>query len=432
MTNIRRPRVAAIGLDESQVDALRPLCGDLRSADSLTEYLKNHSWAETDVAVSAAFSFDRIDAGVHLFTIGPMRFGTEVLMLNGAPPRYRELAHTHTSNTEREMTVAAECPDAYMTLAAELNRVLSSAPTPPPVITVPDDLNAHSIGLVETTTRRPVALRLVIPGWMGMATTSQDDVIALLLPTVPNLREWFKAFLTDVHERDPVRVPQAPPRLSAPRDWYTPPERALAGRIIQIQSDVERLVGEREQLKGELAAESERADTGIRRAIWEDGDELVDGVCEILQGLGFVVRNMDAGRDENEAKREDLRLTRAGDPDWEAIVEVKGYTSGIRTNHARQIREHRDHYIKEKGRDPDLTLWIANPFRAMDPSSRPAPGSGVSDSAEIIGAVCALSTDLYRQWALVRAGDVQVDEVLQDLIDATPGLWSPDMQGGTL
>ena len=429
MTKIKRPRVAAIGLDDSQLDEISPLCGDLRTADSLTEYLKTHSWDETDVAVSAAFSVDRIDPGVHLLTIGPMSFGREVLILQGAPPRYRELAHTHTSNTEKEMTVAANCPDAYMTLAAELNRVLSSAPTPPPVIAVPDDLNAHSVGLVETTTRRPVALRLVIPGWMGMVTTSQDDIIALLLPTVSNLREWFKAFLTDVHESDPARVPQTPPRLSELKDWYTPAERALAARITQIESKIERSVSEREQLESDLAAESERADTGIRRAILEDGDELVDAVSEILRGLGFSVRNMDADRDESEAKREDLRLSRAGHPDWEAIVEVKGYTNGIRTNDARQIREHRDHYIKENGRDPDLTLWIANPFRAMDPSSRLAPGNSVSASAELVGAACALSTDLYRQWTLVEAGSLTADEVVQDLIGANPGLWTPLASG---
>ena len=40
MTTIRRPRVAAIGLDGSQIASIAPLCGELREADSLTHYLQ--------------------------------------------------------------------------------------------------------------------------------------------------------------------------------------------------------------------------------------------------------------------------------------------------------------------------------------------------------------------------------------------------------
>ena len=82
---------------------------------------------------------------------------------------------------------------------------------------------------------------------------------------------------------------------------------------------------------------------------------------------------MDEKLREGELKREDLRLTHEGLPGWQAIVEVKGYTRGAKTNDARQIREHRDHYIAEVGQPPDLTVWLANPFRTLDPSSRPAP-----------------------------------------------------------
>ena len=90
---------------------------------------------------------------------------------------------------------------------------------------------------------------------------------------------------------------------------------------------------------------------------------MVAAVRDILADLGFVVRDMDAKLKQGKPKREDLRLTRQGVPGWEAIVEVKGYTSGTRTNDARQIREHRDRYITEEGRPPDLTVWLSNPYR---------------------------------------------------------------------
>ena len=187
---------------------------------------------------------------------------------------------------------------------------------------------------------------------------------------------------------------------------------------------VEGLQAEQEQVEGQLAAASEKADAGMRRALWADGDDLVAAVTDVLTELGFTVRHTDAERQEGEPKREDLRLTLAERSGWEALAEVKGYTRGTRTNDARQIREHRDHYIKEEGKSPDLTLWVANPHRDIDPSSRTPPDSNVGESAANIGAVHVLATDLYRLWTLVATGRLERTQAVQQLIDATPGLWS--------
>ena len=134
---------------------------------------------------------------------------------------------------------------------------------------------------------------------------------------------------------------------------------------------------------------------------------------------------MDEELKEGEPRREDLRLTLEACPEWEAIVEVKGYPSGTKTNDSHQIRDHRERYIKEEGRSPDLTLWVANPYRRMDPSSRPAPDQNVSDVAAAVGAVHVLSSNLYRQWALVKAGSIDAETVARSLINAHPGLWKP-------
>ena len=84
----------------------------------------------------------------------------------------------------------------------------------------------------------------------------------------------------------------------------------------------------------------------------------------------------------------------------------EGYTSGTRTNDARQIREHRDRYIEEEGRSPDLYCVALNPYRRREPSSRPAPDQNLKDAAGAVGAVHVLAADLYRQWALVTAGSL--------------------------
>ena len=53
MTTVRRPRVATIGLDDTQVASIASLCGDLRAASLLDDYLENYDWTETDVMMSS-------------------------------------------------------------------------------------------------------------------------------------------------------------------------------------------------------------------------------------------------------------------------------------------------------------------------------------------------------------------------------------------
>ena len=439
MMRIKRPRVAAIGLDESQVESIAPLCGELRTADSYAQYLHSYSWIETDIAVSTAFKVAEVrrDAqleirrgthlevrrGAHFLATGPTAFHWEWSDSTGVGGWAS--VDTNHHNTEREVTVSPECPTAYRELAADLSRQLGSANDPPPVVKVQKAPSGGQIALIETTSRRPVALRLVLANLGEPGNGEGPSPVALVLPPVANLSAWFGAFLSDIHETDPARVPQPPPRLGDLSDWYTPREKDLAERIATIADEFERLGAERERLEAELADEGTKADAGIRRAVWADGSNLVAAVGDILERLGFTVQDMDAGLEQGKPKREDLRLTHVGRPGWEAIAEVKGYPNGTKTNDARQIRQHRDRYIIEERRNPDLTLWLANPHRAMDPSSRPTPDGNVRDAARTIEAVHVLTSDLYRQWSQVASGRLQADDVIERLANAEPGLWSP-------
>ena len=411
----KRPRVAAIGLSIAQVASIAPLCGDLRPANELSEYLQKYSWTETDVAILGTGIFSDVAAGVNLITIGTLH-----LMWTKMATQKLHFAGT-TDNTERELRVSSVCPDMYRPMATELCRRLGRSAEPSQTVYATRDCQTE---LIQTTSGRPVALRLSLPP-PANAVDGKPPSIALLLPEGANLAGWFRALLFELHESDPARVPQAPPRLDRPSDWYTPAERALAERISQVDREFVRLSAERDELQIGLDAEGERADRGIRRALWADGDNLLSATEEMLAGLGFVVRNMDAELEPNEPKREDLRLTLPKSPGWEGIVEVKGYTEGVKTNDARQIREHRDRYIAEEGRKPNLTMWLSNPHRAVEPSSRPGPDQNVGDSAETIDAVHVVTSDLYRQWALVAAGILDPEIVVQSLVEASSGLWTP-------
>ncbi len=424
MPNTKRPRVAAIGLDEDQIESIVPLCGELRDHNTLPLYLRQYNWTETDAVVAAALKHHEVDVGAHLLTVGPAEFfWSDASGYNPGGRKIRHEADTGVGNTERELAISDECPEVYRPLATALSKQLERTPDPPAVIRTS---RRGGRALVETTSGHPVALRLAIPGRPATeARSASSGSLALLLPDGADLAAWCRAFLSDIHDYDPARVPVAPPRLSQPSDWFAPDERHLAACIAKVDAELDLLHAKRDELEVELGAAGQRAEEGVRRILWLDGDELVEAARGILGELGFTVRDMDAELEPRQQKREDLRLTLSDKSGWEAIVEVKGYTNSTRTSDSRQVREQRERYIKEENGEPDLTLWLCNPYRELDPSSRPTPDQNVSEAAEIVGAVHALTTDLYRQWALVAAGELDAEAVVQSLMDAEPGLWVP-------
>lgn len=423
MMEVRRPRVAAVGLDDLQIEAVTPLCGEVRPAASISDYLSRFSWTETDLVIVGANADRKIVHGVHVLAINttcywvfsPNPLGSRLVYLNAGLP-----------NTEREVMVGQKCPADYKALATQLCKRIRSDGDPPHVFSPPLSGGDEDIVLVETTSARPVAMRHLRVRRPWKEGGAREESVVVSIPRVSNLSAWFRAFLTDVHRRDPVRVPYPPPCFENPADWYTPAEMRLANRINQTTETIERLQDKLEVLEAALLTEGQRSNKGPRRILWADGGDLVAAVSEILTRFGFTVRDMDSELEAGSPKREDLRLTRTEQVGWEAIVEVKSYKKGTRTSDSRQVREYRDDYIIEKNRAPDLTMWIANPYRGVaDPSSRPAPGVQVAQSAESIGAVHMLASDLYRLWAQVVSGALQDSDAVERLMSASPGCWEP-------
>ncbi len=420
----KRPRVAAIGLNGSQIESIAPMCGDLRSADSVLQYLERFNWTETDITVLGSEPSHPTVIG-HVLALHSSNFGWIGFERDGA--RSRGSVGVSADNTERELSIPAACPAKYRELAAELIRQLGSSADLFQSRRPYKALDECVSVLVETTSGRPVAFHCLDEKGPGEAEAQKAIILAL--PEEATLAAWFRVFLAEVHEVDSIRVPQPPPRIENLWDWHTPTERELTTRIAELASTIRDLEVEQERVAGQLVAATRVADEEeMRRSIWADGDELVEAVEEILDALGFTVRDMDSERAQGEPKREDLRLTLAGRPGWEAIAEVKGYTGGTKTNDSRQIRAHRDHYITEERRIPGQTLWIVNTYRRMEPSVRRAPEGSVGECAAIIDAVHLLTTDLYGLWARVKRDELQQERAVQQLLDAAPGLWSLDAQ----
>ena len=419
----RRPRVAAIGLNAAQQESIAALCGVLRPAETLREYLTRYDWIETDIAVVLTHDHTSIANGVHVLRVGT---ACRARAQPASIPALYQCPTADHHNTEREVHVPPSCPEPYRSLATEVCRQLNRSEDPPRAFIATRKLGEHDNILISTTSGRPIAMRLIHGYRMGGEQGVDRDSVFLSLPRVAYLSAWFRAFLADVHGVDPDGVPNKPPRLASPWDWYTPQEKQLEQRMLEITGELNSLLTERERLQLELDAEGVKADEGVRRVLWTDGNDLVASVKAIMTCLGFSVRDMDTDVPPGELKREDLRLTLPECPGWEAIVEVKGYTRGTKTNDARQLREHRDRYMTEEGRLPDLTLWIANPHRIMDPSSRPFPDKNVTERAEAIGAVYVSVTDLFREWVRVEEGSLAASEVVERLVTSEPGRWDPE------
>ncbi|MYF81587.1 MAG: hypothetical protein F4177_07480 [Chloroflexi bacterium] len=416
-------------MSESQLAEIRPHCGDLRPAQSVSAYLSRFSWTETDIVVAGGLNQTEIDAGVNVLTIGPMSLGLRQRKGKHPAEPFRERVRMDMQNRERGVGVVFGCPPMYSGPAELLAKQLRALDEPPPTVTVTDAGERLRQPIVETSGGCPVALRLHWAGrvWGGSQAGPTVDVVALHLPSQAGLLPWFRAFLTDIGEFDPERVPAPPSLLSEPSHWYTPKQDQLAREIDEVERERGRLESQQQRLEEELASEGRRADETVLRTICEDGDELVDAVGEMLEEIGFAVQRMDDAKPPHEAKHEDLRLRLASRLDWEAIVEVKGYTKGIRAKDAQQVRMHRERYNRDTGREPSLTIWLVNPWREMEPSDRPSPDKQIDESAEIVGAVCLHTTDLYLLWKSLKTGDSSLDEIVRRLVEAEAGLWRPSL-----
>lgn len=386
------------------------------------DYCTDYSVNETDLAAARRWSVYEPGVPVHLFAIDPVRIGSLPLRgVESKTPLIPAIASDY-ANTERELSVSDECPDRYRSLAAQLAKSLSDDEWRTAELAVHHDVPSVAQTLVETSSGHPVALRCEFE---SSGTRRGVPCVVLALPEGVDLVPWYRAFLEDVHEIDPESVPKPPTRLAIPEDWYAPRERDLALRIIAIDDQIERLQDDRRTLEADLAAEGEKTDAGPRRAVWGNGEQLEAAIHDILCDFGFSVQQMDAGVPEGGPRREDFRLTHSELEGWEALVEVKGYSEGTRTNDVQQVNRHQMRYATETGREPGLTMWVTNTHRRVDPSDRPRPDSNVDASAKMIGAVHVLATDLYRLWVLVVSGRLDALQVVHEMRSTEPGCWKP-------
>ena len=158
MAEVKRPRVAALGLDDAQVEAIRPMCGVLRIAGDLHQYTQRYNLKETDIVVAADLQVSNLPKGVHLLATGSVRIGTWRTG-SGSFRDFVGLARTIHSNTERELHISLACPPIYSALAGRMVSDLTNTKDPPPTVWT-SEIEPFREALVETSFGLLIAARL--------------------------------------------------------------------------------------------------------------------------------------------------------------------------------------------------------------------------------------------------------------------------------
>jgi hypothetical protein len=117
---------------------------------------------------------------------------------------------------------------------------------------------------------------------------------------------------------------------------------------VAVVKAAEQAAADAESRLAEVRAE---ADSGLRRLLTAQGDDLVAAVAQSFESLGFKVRDMDEEWPKGD-KREDLRVQDPARGRWEAVIEVRGYTKGAQQGDLLRISRFVTRYLKDEQRLP--------------------------------------------------------------------------------
>lgn len=257
----------------------------------------------------------------------------------------------------------------------------------------------------------------------GSYERSDQASVWIIPDDCPNLPAWVRAALGEWNEMYPSRFPKIP-NWDADAAWQSAAELEVTARMDTLRAEIlaksQEYEAANKALEADLEAAREHAAMYERALLTADGDVLVDAVACALADLGLHVTNMDEHWLDND-RREDLRVFIDGDPDWVAIVEVKGFTKGVKETELQAFGRWAERFILDHHRLPDRRWFVANHDRRRDPSDRPVPFAHKPAIIDVFKSQSGLVIDtiaLFEALREVRADPSRVDEVRGWLVEA--------------
>ncbi len=402
-----RPRAGFIGFDEEEVEAFKHVFGTIFAAKTERMLAGQVYAGDLDVVVS------RKDPGEWVKTNHCIVFGKSAATI----PLYDDLSLV-IDNAEGTAFEAPTQPDPLFAslLKAYVDEIGTARGKPVIrvgrfynddvgwIIEEPETEVIADMGLLRATAPRG-ALALVI-------ARKQAELGFAWFPTPPaDVHAWTRAIVTKWSRAYPDAFPGVND-WEAEAAWNDADEARIRRSIEQLARRRSRIVARLDALEARLASElldaRERARKGSRRLLTAQADELVAATRDAFVALGFVVEEMDQATGDNEQRREDLRIRTPDDPNWEAIVEVKGLERGsARLEHVARISRHATRYAAAKGREPSQILFVLNAQFGVPPDLRARPWASAPHDAEAFAEANGLlvpTTDLFRILRDVNSG----------------------------
>jgi hypothetical protein len=302
-----------------------------------------------------------------------------------------------------QLTAAEDIPEAFKTAVNGLQAEATG-----------DTIWVSALSFGDGAVARPLVMAndLVVA-----ALYDRGEGIGLAVPGNADVVEWFRGFLEHVHNLDVAVVPLSPPKVARPNEWRTASELEVLAQLERIDQEIAELTKWRGEAAASLIEAGRDAEVGERWMLWAEGDDLVGSVRMSLEELGFTVTEVDRpGREHLQVRHDEL-------PDWLSLVEVAAYDCQPGQADLRAVNQHRMASIAEHGHQPAQVWWVANEYRALDPSRRPRALESLADSAALVDVVAMSTRDLFllgREVGLQRMG---ADAARKLLTEAEPGVF---------
>jgi hypothetical protein len=322
------------------------------------------------------------------------------------------------TTVSKVLLVPPGIPDAVADLVkAQLVPLVESRPT-----NFVLDWNISEYHTPEAVSALPLVSELVEP----FLLTHKDEILAgrfekkggkaecWCLPPmgIDDVAHWVQVAASVWKARAPHIFPT---EVAWPQDpaWRSPLEEEAQANVDAHRDERARLLAEldrrEEQLTGELKRAIEETEHGVRRLLTAKGEALVAAVETCLTDLGFTPKNMDEEQPKGD-KVEDLRVEDPDLPGWVALVEVKGYGKGAKSNDLLAFTK----FVARLGRMPEGCWYIVNQHAGQNPAVRPralhSKEPEVQAFAEHSNGLIIDTSELFQLWKATRTGALPSSE----------------------
>lgn len=283
---------------------------------------------------------------------------------------------------------------------------------------------------------------LELPKIQPFIATADNEILAgrykreggsevwLFPPDTPDTAVWLRTAMAEWRHIAPERFPGLA-NWTTEDEWMTPSERAAQKTIMKLEAEHEEAIRcyeeRRLELKNQLAKAHEEGNAYERALLTTQSDELKVTVSRALSEIGFVVRDADESNAPDD-HLEDLQVFDPAAPEWIALVEVKGYTKGAKTEALTQFLRFNKRYVMHHGKTPDAEWYVVNHFLARDPYSRQPVLHGKEEDVQAFaqgGGLVIDTVTLFKLLMDVRSGRTDVEAIRAHMRESVGHLIQP-------